>query len=180
MLLAIVVGVLVLWQGFAVPEPVVTYPPGDIRNNRSEWILKFLMDASNYPRRNRSDPSTRVHQHPECPLVTRHTFVPNDKNKPWSTILSQFCQRKPPEIPQPVMGTFGLRPRRCTVCCVTRNGTNTHYTVKHIWPGAPCSERMRCDASGKCKNADLNNLPDKLPEPFWSMVEMTWENRWTG
>uniref|UniRef100_A0A0K8R4R2 Secreted protein n=1 Tax=Ixodes ricinus TaxID=34613 RepID=A0A0K8R4R2_IXORI len=180
MLLAIVVAVLVIWQAFVVPEPVVTYPPGDIRNNRSEWIRKFLMTASNYPRRNRSDPSTRVHQHPKCPLVTRHTFVPHNQNSPWSTILSYFCERKPPEIPQPVMGTFGLMPYQCLVCCITRNHTKTIYTVKSIWEGAPCSERMRCDKHGKCNNADLDNLPNKLPEPFWKMVDITWENRWTG
>uniref|UniRef100_V5HTY5 Putative secreted protein n=1 Tax=Ixodes ricinus TaxID=34613 RepID=V5HTY5_IXORI len=147
MLLAIVVGVLVIWKAFVVPEPLVTYPPGDIRNNRSELILKFLMDSSNYPRRNRSDPSTRVHQHsgtcPRLVLLSTITFYAKGQASPLVDDYSpEFCERKPPAIPQPVMGTFGLRPRKCAVCCVTRNGTNSHYTVKNIWPGAPCSERM--------------------------------------
>uniref|UniRef100_A0A0K8RNP0 Secreted protein n=1 Tax=Ixodes ricinus TaxID=34613 RepID=A0A0K8RNP0_IXORI len=180
MLLTIIMGVLVTWQAFVVPEPLVTYRPGDIRNNRSEKIRRFLMDASNYPMRNRSDLSQRVHKHPDCKLVTRHTFKTNDTTKPWSPILSYYCHKRPPEIPQPVMGMFGLRPYKCKVCCARRVSNKTVYQVKPAWPGTPCSHRMRCNDKRKCENADLDNLPKTLPQPFWDMVQFTWKNLWTG
>uniref|UniRef100_V5H6M9 Putative secreted protein n=1 Tax=Ixodes ricinus TaxID=34613 RepID=V5H6M9_IXORI len=159
MLLAIVVGVLVIWQAFVVPEPVVTYPPGDIKERPVRVDPKILMTASNYPtakpiRSNRPE----LHQHPKCPLVYKAYICSTTTRTALVDDLSYFCERKPPEIPQPVMGTFGLMPYQCLVCCITRNHTRTIYTVKSIWEGAPCSERMRCDKHGKCNNADLDNL----------------------
>lgn len=173
-------GVLLSWQTFVAPEPSVSqYPPDDIRNNRSEWIKEILRNAPKFPSRNRSDPHSRVHKHPHCKLVTRHTFATSDEKYPWLDLLSKYCQRKPPEISEPVMGTFGLYPRYCTICCVTRSRNTFTYTEKDAWNGLPCSDRMRCD-NGKCVNADLNNLPRKLPAPFAEMVDITFENMWTG
>uniref|UniRef100_A0A147BUZ8 Secreted protein n=1 Tax=Ixodes ricinus TaxID=34613 RepID=A0A147BUZ8_IXORI len=181
MLLDIIMGVLLSWQTFVAPEPSVPqYPPDDIRNNRSDWIKELLGNARNTPRRNRSDLSTRVHKHPQCPQVTRHTFKTSDPNNPWVWLLSQYCERKPPEIHQPVMGTFGIYPRNCIICCVTRGTNSFPYTVKAAWTRQPCSHRMRCDGSGHCVNADLNDLPKQLPAPFAKMVDFTLENMWTG
>uniref|UniRef100_A0A6B0UUZ7 Putative secreted protein n=1 Tax=Ixodes ricinus TaxID=34613 RepID=A0A6B0UUZ7_IXORI len=144
MLLDIIMGVLLSWQTFVAPEPSVPqYPPDDIRNNRSDWIKVLLGNLPNTPRRNRSDLSTRVHKHPQCPQ-------------------------------------FGLYPRNCTICCVTRGTNSFHYTVKAAWNRQPCSHRMRCDGSGHCVNADLNDLPKQLPAPFAKMVDFTLENMWTG
>ncbi|XP_002401188.3 uncharacterized protein LOC8023442 [Ixodes scapularis] len=181
MLLDIIMGVLLSWQIFVAPEPSVSqYPPDDIRNNRSDWIKELLQNASKVPRRNRSDPSTKVHKHPHCPQVTRHTFKTSDPKNPWFELLSQYCERKPPEIPQPVMGTFSLHPRDCEICCITRGRNSFTYTVKDAWNRQPCSHRMRCNYNGKCVNADLDDLPNKLPAPFAEMVDFTFENMWTG
>ncbi|EEC00628.1 hypothetical protein IscW_ISCW001679 [Ixodes scapularis] len=106
MFLDIIMVVLLSWQIFVAPEPSVSqYPPDDIRNYRSDWIKEILQNASKVPRRNRSDLSTRVHKHPSCPQVTRHSFKISDPKNPWVKLLSEYCERKPPQIPQPVMGT---------------------------------------------------------------------------
>ncbi|XP_040075335.1 uncharacterized protein LOC115308734 [Ixodes scapularis] len=126
------------------------------------------------------DQRTEVHKHPYCPEVTRQVFKTINQRNHWFKILSQYCQRKPPEIPQPVMGTFGLYPRNCTICCITYNSSGIFYTLKDAHYRTPCSHRMRCDRHGNCVNADLNDLPTKLPAPLAKLVNITLENLWTG
>uniref|UniRef100_V5HBJ1 Secreted protein n=1 Tax=Ixodes ricinus TaxID=34613 RepID=V5HBJ1_IXORI len=115
--LDIIMGVLLSWQTFVAPEP--SRPSVSARRHQEQPLRLDQRDIVGMHRTPRVGIG-QIHlqgstSNPHCPQVTRHTFKTNDPRNPWVQLLSQYCERKPPEIPQPVMGTFSLYPRSCAI-----------------------------------------------------------------